>query len=90
METYPGHSTVNHKVAAVDKAALVAGQEDDRVRLLDGLAESARGEVHLATEALGLVVAEPVLQKGSAALISHHITKQTQGRGTSTAPDTAH
>lgn len=36
------------------------------MRLLDGLAETAGGEVHLTSEALGLVVAKPVLKEGSA------------------------
>lgn len=55
--TYLAQPTVNNKVRAIDKAALVAGQEDHRVSLLNGLAESAAGEVHLTTEALGMVVA---------------------------------
>lgn len=48
---------------AVDEAGLVAGQEDDGVGLLNGLAEAAGGEVHLAAVALGLVVTEPVLEE---------------------------
>jgi hypothetical protein len=60
-----GHATVNDKVAAVDKAGLVGSQEQDGLRLLDGLAETARGEVDLTPVALGLVVSEPVLQQRS-------------------------
>lgn len=47
----------------IDEAALVTGQEDDSLGLLDGLAEPAGGEVDLAAQTLGLVVAEPVLQQ---------------------------
>jgi len=36
------------------------------VRLLDGLAESASWEVDLSTETLLLVIAQPVLEQGSA------------------------
>lgn len=60
------HTTINHKVSAVDETALVAGKEKHGLGLLDGLTEAAAGEVHLATVALGLVVSEPVLQKRSA------------------------
>jgi len=68
--TYLGHATVNNEVSSVDKAALVAGKEDDGVGLLDGLTETAGGEVNLTTETLGLVVAQPVLEKGGAIEVS--------------------
>lgn len=61
-----GHAPIDHKVRAVHEAALVAGEEQDCLRLLDGLAEAARGEVDLAAVALGEIVSEPVLEEGRA------------------------
>ena len=69
-QTYLAHSTVNNKVSSVDKAALVAGEEDDSVGLLDGLTETAGREVNLTTETLSLVITQPVLEKGSASVVS--------------------
>ena len=66
IRTYLGQSTVHHKVSRVDEAALVAGKEEHCLGLLDGLAETTRGEVDLAAVALGLVVAQPVLKQRSA------------------------
>lgn len=63
---YLGHATVNDKVGAVDEAGLVAGEEEDGLGLLDGLAEAAGGEVDFTAVALLLVVAEPVLEKRGA------------------------
>lgn len=68
--TYLAQSTINCKVSAIDKAALIARQEHDRMSLFNGLAESTTGEVHFTTESLGLVIAQPVLQQGSATTIS--------------------
>lgn len=64
--THPRHAAVDDEVGAVDEAALVAGEEEDGVRLLDGFAEAAGGEVDLAAVPLGGVVAEPVLEEGRA------------------------
>lgn len=64
------HSAVNDKVRAVDEAALVASQEEDCLRLLDSLAETAAGEVDFAAVALLNVVAEPVLEQGCAVFVS--------------------
>lgn len=58
-----GHTTINDKVRAVHEAALVAGQEQDRLSLFNSLTETTRREVDLATQTLGLVVAQPVLEK---------------------------
>lgn len=41
--------------------------------LLDRLAESAAGEMYLPTEALGVVVAQPVLQEGSTTKFSQRV-----------------
>lgn len=38
--------------------------------LLNSLSEPTSGEVHLPPEALGLVVTQPVLQEGSAIIMS--------------------
>ena len=59
------HATVDNEVAAVDEAGLVGSQEQDSLCLLDSLAETARGEVHLTPVTLGLVVSEPVLEERS-------------------------
>lgn len=64
--TYLRHTAVNHKVGPVDKAAFVAGEEEDGMGLLDGFAEAAGWEMDLAAVALGCVVAEPVLKQGRA------------------------
>src|SRR5687768_9205032 len=58
-----GHAAVNDKVVSVDKAALVACQEDHGMGLFNRLAEPARREMDLAPLALGLVIAEPVLEQ---------------------------
>lgn len=50
----------------IDEAALVTRQEDGSLRLLNGLTETTRGEVNFATEALGLVISEELLEHGSA------------------------
>ncbi len=57
------HAAVNNEIHAVDEAALIAGQEDNGVRLLNRLAEAAGRHVHQAPLPLGLVVAQPVLQQ---------------------------
>ena len=62
-----GHTTVHYEVGRVHKAALVAGEENDCMRLLDGLAKASGGEVDLAPEPLLLVVSQPVLQQRCAA-----------------------
>ena len=59
-----GQATVDDEIRGINEAALVAGQEDDGVGLFDGLSETAGREVNLATEALLLVITEPVLQQG--------------------------
>ena len=59
--TYLAQSTVNNKVGAVDEAALITGQEENGLSLLNSLAEPTAGEMHLAAEPLGVVVAQPVL-----------------------------
>lgn len=66
MLSYLGHATVDDKVGAVDEAGLVAGEEEDGLGLLDGLAETTSREVDLTAEALSLIVAEPVLEKRGA------------------------
>lgn len=65
-----GQTTIDDEVSRVDEAALIASQEDDGVGLFDGLSETTGREVNLTTEALLLVVTEPVLQKRGAAFIS--------------------
>ncbi len=64
------HSAVNDEIRAVDEAGLVASQEENCLSLLDGLSETASGEVNLTAMALFSVVAKPVLEQGSAAFVS--------------------
>jgi hypothetical protein len=66
----PGHTAVDNEISAVDEAALVAGKEENRLSLLNGLAKATSGEVNFTTVALGLVVAEPILEEGSAGVVS--------------------
>lgn len=61
-----GHPAVNGEIRAVDKARLVAGQEQYGLRLFDGFAEAAGREVDFAAVAFGDVVAEPVLEERGA------------------------
>ena len=70
---YLGHATVDDKVSAVDEAALVAGEEEHGLGLLDGFAEAAGGEVYLATVALGRVISEPILKKRRAGKIQYRV-----------------
>lgn len=62
----PRHATIDHEIRSVDEAALVTSKEQDCLSLLNSLSEAASGEVNLATVTLLLVVAEPVLEEGSA------------------------
>ena len=66
----PGHTTVDDKVGTIDEAALIAGEEENTLGLLDGLTEPAGGEVHLTTESFGLIITQPVLQKRCAIIVS--------------------
>ena len=62
-QTHLRQPPINNKVRPVNKATLIARQEQHRLRLLDSLTEAPAGEVDLAAMALGRVVAEPVLQE---------------------------
>lgn len=48
-----GHASVDNEIGAVDKAALIAGEEQDGLSLLDGLPEAAGGKVDFAAVTLG-------------------------------------
>jgi hypothetical protein len=61
-----GQAAVDNKIGCVYKAALVAGQKDNGLGLLNGFAKAASREVHLAAESLGLVATEKVLEHGRA------------------------
>jgi hypothetical protein len=65
-----GHSAVNDEVRTVDEATLIASQEEDCLRLLNSLAETAAGEVDFAAVALLNIVTEPVLEQGCATFVS--------------------
>jgi hypothetical protein len=64
------HTTINYEICAVNKATLVTSKEENRLSLLNGLSETSSRKVNLAAVSLGLVVAEPVLQKWGAIFIS--------------------
>ena len=64
--THLRHPPIDNKIRAVHETALVAGEEEHGLGLLDGLAEAAGWEVDLAAVALGRVVAEPVLEERGA------------------------
>jgi hypothetical protein len=66
----PCHTAVDHEVGTVDEAALVAGEEENTLCLLNSLTKATRGEVDFAAVALGCVVTEPVLQKRGAVIVS--------------------
>jgi hypothetical protein len=66
----PRHTAIDDEVGTVDEAALIAGEEEDTLCLLDGLTKATCGEVNFAAVALGCVVTEPVLQKRCAVIIS--------------------
>lgn len=66
MAIYLGHGPINHKIRAIDKAAFVAGKEENCLSLLNRFAKAACWEVDLATMTLCCVVAEPVLEEGRA------------------------
>jgi hypothetical protein len=54
---YLGHAAVNDKICAVYEAAFVAGQEQDRLCLFDGLSESAGWEMYLSAVTLCCIIA---------------------------------
>lgn len=62
-QTYLAQTTVDKEISAVDEAALITGQEHNSMGLLNSLAEATTREVNLTTEALGVVVAEPILEE---------------------------
>lgn len=59
-ESYPSHSAIHNHFLAVHEPALIAGEEDHHLSLLNGFAEAAHGEVDFTAGALGEVVAEEV------------------------------
>lgn len=65
-----GHATIDHEIGTVDEAALVAGQEQHRLGLLDGLSEASGGEMHFASMSLRLVISKPVLQEWGTVRVS--------------------
>lgn len=48
---------------SIHKAALITGQEHNRMRLLNRLTEPTRGEVDLPPVTLGLIITQPILQE---------------------------
>ena len=61
MLTYLGETTVNYEVSCIDEAALVTGEEDYSLGLLNCFAKASSRKVNLAAVPFGLVITEPVL-----------------------------
>ena len=59
-----GHATVYHEIRAINKAAFIASEEQDRLSLLSGFPETTRRKVDFASMTLGRIISEPVLQEG--------------------------
>ena len=57
---------INHEIRRVEETALVARQKHHRLGLLNSFAETAGREMHFTAEPLVLVVAEEILEQGSA------------------------
>ncbi len=66
----PGHTTIDDEISAANEAALIAGEEEDTLGLLDSLTEATSREMDFAAVTLGCVVAEPILQKWCAVTVS--------------------
>lgn len=64
------HTAVNNEVSPVDEAALITRKEEDALGLLNGLTEAAGGEMDFSSVALCCIIAEPILQKWSAVVVS--------------------
>ena len=62
-KTHLAHAAINDEIGAVDKTALIAGEEEYRLGLLDCFAEAASWKVQFAALSLGYIIAEPVLEK---------------------------
>jgi hypothetical protein len=62
-QTNLGHSTIHDKVGCIDKAALVAGKEDNSLGLFNSFTEPSSGKMYFSSAALRLVVAQPVLEQ---------------------------
>jgi hypothetical protein len=65
QRNYLGHATIDNKIRTVNETAFVTSKEKNSLRLLDSLAESARGEMNLTTMSLFCIIAEEVLEQWS-------------------------
>jgi hypothetical protein len=74
----PGHTTVDNKVCTIDETALVASEEENGLSLLNGFAEATSREVDFTTGSLNCVVTKPILQKGSAGIISSRTSEEAR------------
>ena len=63
LQTDLCHPTIDYKVSPVDKAAFVAGKEENRLCLLNSFSEAAARKMDFATVALTGVVAQPILEQ---------------------------
>lgn len=67
--SFTGHvslaqTTIDHELGGIDEAALITGQKQDGLGLLNGLSEAAIGKMDLSAVPLLEVIAQPVLQQG--------------------------
>lgn len=58
-----GHTTIDRKVMSIDKARLIARQEQNSLRLLNSLTKPPHREMNLTSVTLLLIITEPVLQE---------------------------
>ena len=76
-ETCLRHSTIDDKIRPIDETALVTGKEEDGLGLFDCFAEATGWEVDLAAMAFSCVVAQPVLEEGSAVGYQYSLEDRT-------------
>lgn len=63
QETDFSHPSIYDEVGSVDKAALVTGEEENGLCLLNSFAPTTGGKVNLTTLALLDIVSKPVLEE---------------------------
>jgi len=63
---YLGETTIDNEVGSIDKAALVASQEDHTPGQFNSLTKTTGREMDLTTMAFGSIISEPILQQRSA------------------------
>ena len=65
---YLGHTAVYYEIGAINETTIIRCQEHNSLGLLNGLAESASGEVNLSAVSFRSVISKPVLKQWRARL----------------------